>query len=123
MKISLCLDMALLSLSLEERILKAGELGLKFVEICLVVNGKFPGSPEALAKVTDKAGVKILDTVMNAPDGSTGGNLADPHQNTAKFSISPRRRLPTRRRRESRPPSSSPATASRGWTSAPWSSR
>ena len=85
MKVSLCLDMALTNLSFEEKILKAGDLGLKYVEICLVVGGSFQGSPEELAKIAQKAGVQILDTVMNAPDGSTGGNLTDPRQNMDEF--------------------------------------
>jgi hydroxypyruvate isomerase len=85
MKVSLCLDMAMTSLPLEARIMKAGELGLKYVEICLVVGGSFQGTPEELARIAEKAGVKILDTVMNAPDGSTGGNLTDPRQNMDEF--------------------------------------
>ena len=85
MKVSLCLDMALTSLPFEARIMKAGELGLKYVEICLVVGGSFKGTPEELAKLAEKAGVKIMDTVMNAPDGSTGGNLTDPRQNMDAF--------------------------------------
>ncbi len=85
MKVSLCLDMALTSLPFEAKMLKAGQLGLKYVEVCLVVDGSFKGTPDDLAKLAKQAGVKILDTVMNAPDGSTGGNLTDPRQNMDAF--------------------------------------
>ncbi len=85
MKVSLCLDMALTSLPVEAKMLKAGQLGLKYVEICLVVGGSFKGTAGELARLAEQAGVKILDTVMNALDGSTGGNLTDARQNMDVF--------------------------------------
>jgi len=39
MKVSLCLEMAFRNLPFEAKLIKAGQLGLKFVEICLVVDG------------------------------------------------------------------------------------
>ena len=84
MKIGLCLEMALLQLPFEARVKKAAELGFKCVEMWWV-NFSFEGSPEALAKLADQAGVKITDTVINAPDGSRGGNLTDPRQDMEEF--------------------------------------
>ena len=84
MKIGLCLEMALLQLPFEARVKKAAELGFKCVEMWWV-NYSFEGSPEALAKLADQAGVKITDTVINAPDGSRGGNLTDPRQDMEEF--------------------------------------
>jgi len=84
MRIGLCLEMALLHLPFEARVKKAGELGLKYVEMWWV-DGSFKGSPEQLAKLADQAGVKFTDTVINAPDGSMGGNLTDPRQNMDVF--------------------------------------
>ena len=81
MKIGLCLEMALLQLPFEDRVRKAGELGFKYVEMWWV-DSSFKGNPEQLAKLAEQAGVKFTDTVINAPDGSMGGNLTDPRQNT-----------------------------------------
>jgi len=84
MKIGLCLEMALLQLPFEARVKKAAELGFECVEMWWI-NSSFQGSPEALAKLADEAGVKITDTVINAPDGSLGGNLTDPRQDMEEF--------------------------------------
>jgi hydroxypyruvate isomerase len=84
MKIGLCLEMALLKLPFEARIKKAAELGFECVEMWWI-NSSFQGSPEALARLADDAGVKITDTVINAPDGSRGGNLTDPRQDMQEF--------------------------------------
>jgi hydroxypyruvate isomerase len=85
MKLSLCLEMALTKMPFEAKMMKAGELGLKYVEICWVVDGAFKGTPDELATLAEQAGVKITDTVINAPDGSTGGNLTDPRQDMDEF--------------------------------------
>jgi len=80
MKIGLCLEMALLKLPFEARVKKAAELGFKFVEMWWV-DSSFKGTPDQLSKLAEQAGVKFTDTVINAPDGSLGGNLTDPCQN------------------------------------------
>src|SRR5208337_5252000 len=84
MKLGLCLEMALLQMPFEARVEKAAELGFKYVEMWWV-DGSFKGTPEQLAKLAEQAGVKITDTVINAPDGSMGGNLTDPCQNMDAF--------------------------------------
>lgn len=84
MKIGLCLEMALLKMPFEARVKKAAELGFKCVEMWWV-DGSFKGTPEQLARLAEQAGVKITDTVINAPDGSMGGNLTDPRQNMDVF--------------------------------------
>ncbi|HMD86502.1 MAG TPA: TIM barrel protein [Terriglobia bacterium] len=84
MKIGLCLEMALLQLPFEARVRKAAELGFERVEIWWV-DSSFKGTPEQLARLAEEAGVKFTDTVINAPDGSMGGNLTDPRQNMDVF--------------------------------------
>lgn len=84
MNIGLCLEMALLQMPFEERLKKAAEIGFKHVEMWWV-NSSFHGGPEELAKLADQAGVKITDTVINAPDGSRGGNLTDPCHDMQQF--------------------------------------
>jgi hydroxypyruvate isomerase len=84
MKIGLCLEMALLKMPFEARVKKAAELGFKCVEMWWV-DASFKGTPEQLARLAEQAGVKITDTVINAPDGSMGGNLTDPRQNMDVF--------------------------------------
>lgn len=84
MKIGLCLEMALLHMPFESRIRKAAEIGFKYVEMWWV-NTSFKGSPAELARLAEQAGVKITDTVINAPDGSLGGNLTDPRQDMQEF--------------------------------------
>jgi hydroxypyruvate isomerase len=84
MKIGLCLEMALLKLPFEARMKKAAELGFEYVEMWWV-DSSFKGNPEQLARLAEQAGVKITDTVINAPDGSMGGNLTDPRQNMEAF--------------------------------------
>lgn len=84
MKIGLCLEMALLKMPFEARVKKAAELGFKCVEMWWV-DGSFKGTPEQLARLAEQAGVKITDTVINAPDGSMGGNLTNPCQNMDAF--------------------------------------
>ena len=84
MKLGLCLEMALTNLPFEERVKKAAQLGFKYVEMWWV-DGSFKGTAEQLAKLAEQSGVKITDTVINAPDGSMGGNLTDPRQNMDVF--------------------------------------
>ncbi len=84
MKLGLCLEMALLQLPFEARVRKAAELGFKYVEMWWV-DASFKGTPEQLAKLAEQAGVQFTDTVINAPDGSIGGNLTDPRQNMEAF--------------------------------------
>jgi hydroxypyruvate isomerase len=84
MKIGLCLEMALLQMPFEARVKKAAEIGFKHVEMWWV-NASFKGSPGELAKLAAQTGVEITDTVINAPDGSLGGNLTDPRQDMQEF--------------------------------------
>jgi hydroxypyruvate isomerase len=84
MKFGLCLEMALLQIPFEARVKKAAEIGFKCVEMWWV-GGSFKGTPQQLAKLAEQAGVKITGTVINAPDGSMGGNLTDPRQNMEAF--------------------------------------
>jgi hydroxypyruvate isomerase len=79
MKVGICLEMALTHLPFETRMKKAAQLGFKYVEMWWV-DSSFMGSPAELAKLAEDAGVQITDTVINAPDGSMGGNLTDPRQ-------------------------------------------
>jgi hydroxypyruvate isomerase len=76
--------MALLHLPFEARVKKAAELGFKYVEMWWV-ESSFKGSPAELAKLAEQAGVQFTDTVINAPDGSLGGNLTDPRQDMHEF--------------------------------------
>jgi hydroxypyruvate isomerase len=76
--------MALTNLPFEERVKKASQIGFKYVEMWWV-DGSFKGSAEQLAKLAEQAGLKITDTVINAPDGSMAGNLTDPRQDVDAF--------------------------------------
>jgi hydroxypyruvate isomerase len=71
--------MALTHLPFETRMKKAAQLGFKYAEMWWV-DSSFRGSPAELTKLAEDAGVQITDTVINAPDGSMGGNLTDPRQ-------------------------------------------
>jgi hydroxypyruvate isomerase len=79
MKFGLCLEMALTSLPFEERVKTAARLGFKNVEIWWV-DSVFKGPPDQLARLAQAHGVKITNTVINAPDGSVGGGLTDPRK-------------------------------------------
>ncbi|MCC6486465.1 MAG: TIM barrel protein [Candidatus Hydrogenedentes bacterium] len=77
MKLGLCIEMALTKLPFEERIAKAAELGLQYVEFWFV-DMTYQGSPGRLAELARKNNVTITNTVIGAPDGSIGGGLTDP---------------------------------------------
>jgi len=77
MQLGLCIEMALTDLPFEERIRKAGELGFKNVEMWFV-DGSYHGTPEHLARLADRHGVRMTNTVIGAPDGTIGGGLTDP---------------------------------------------
>ena len=77
MELGLCIEMALTDLPFDERIKKAADIGFKNVEMWFV-DGSFKGTPEQLAKLAEKAGVTITNTVIGSPDGSMGGGLTDP---------------------------------------------
>jgi hydroxypyruvate isomerase len=77
MEFGLCIEMALTDLPFEDRLRKAGALGFKHVEMWLV-DASYRGTPERLARLADKAGVRITNTVIGYPDGSVGGGLTDP---------------------------------------------
>ena len=77
MELGLCIEMALSKLPFADRLRKAAALGFKNVEMWLV-DGSYPGQPEALAAFAGKHGVAITNTVIGAPDGSIGGGLTNP---------------------------------------------
>jgi hydroxypyruvate isomerase len=62
---------------LETRIEKAAKIGFKCAEMWFV-DMTYRRSPENLAEVARKNGVRITNTVIGAPDGSVGGGLTDP---------------------------------------------
>ena len=77
MQLGLCLEMVFLQDAFEDRIRKAADLGFKNVEMWFV-DGSWKGTPEALAQIAQRAGVRITNTVIGAPDGSVGGGLVNP---------------------------------------------
>ncbi|HPO12973.1 MAG TPA: TIM barrel protein [Candidatus Hydrogenedentes bacterium] len=77
MEFGLCIEMALTHLPFEQRLAKAAEIGFKNVEMWLV-GDNYKGTPEHLAEVAAKAGVRVTNTVIGPPDGSIGGGLTNP---------------------------------------------
>jgi hydroxypyruvate isomerase len=78
MELGLCIEMALTDRPFEERFQAAADVGFKNVEMWFVRDLSYSGTPEALAKTAKKAGVKVTNTVIGAPDGSIGGGLTNP---------------------------------------------
>ncbi len=77
MELGLCIEMALTGLPFEKRIEKAAEIGFKNVEMWFV-DMSYSGSPAELARIAERNGVRITNTVIGAPDGTIGGGLTDP---------------------------------------------
>lgn len=77
MRLGLCIEMVFAGLPFEERIRKAAGLGFDDVEMWFV-DGSFKGSAEELARMSEKHGVTITNTVIGSPDGSVGGGLTNP---------------------------------------------
>ena len=77
MELGLCIEMALSDLPFEDRLAKAGEIGFRNVEMWFV-DGSYRGTPGDLARLAERSGVKITNTVIGSPDGSDGGGLTDP---------------------------------------------
>ena len=77
MDLGLCIEMALTERPFEERLQRAADLGLRNVEMWFV-DGSFKGTPDRLAALAGRAGVRITNTVIGSPDGSVGGGLTDP---------------------------------------------
>ena len=77
MKLGLCIEMALSNLEFERRLATAARLGFQNVEMWLV-DMSFRGKPDALAKLADKHGVRITNTVIGSPSGDVGGGLTRP---------------------------------------------
>jgi hydroxypyruvate isomerase len=69
--------MALTEMPFEKRFAKAASLGFKNVEMWFV-DGSYKGAPKDLAKLAERAGVRITNTVIGSPDGSIGGGLTNP---------------------------------------------
>ena len=84
MKIGLCLEMSLTEFPFPERLRIAARTGLRHVEMWWV-DRSFQGSPEELARLSEDVGVRISDTLINAPDGSIGGHLTDPTRDPKVF--------------------------------------
>ena len=77
MELGLCIEMALSKLPFEKRLSTAAKLGFRNVEMWFV-DGSYKGQPEVLAAMAKKHGVRITNTVIGSPDGSTGGGLTNP---------------------------------------------
>ena len=77
MRLGLCIEMALTGLPFEKRIEKAAEIGFKNVEMWFV-DMSYAGAPADLARLAERHGVHIANTVIGAPDGTIGGGLTDP---------------------------------------------
>ena len=77
MELGLCVEMVFADLPFEERLEKAAAAGLKNVEMWLV-DRSWQAGPDALARVAERCGVRITNTVVGSPDGSVGGGLTDP---------------------------------------------
>ena len=77
MRLGLCIEMALTGIPFEERIARAAELGLRYVEFWFV-DMTYQGAPDRLAELTRQHKVIITNTVIGSPDGSIGGGLTNP---------------------------------------------
>jgi hydroxypyruvate isomerase len=77
MKIGLCIEMAFNKLPFEERMRKAAEAGFECVEMWFV-DGSFKGTPQELAAMAKRCGVRITNTVVGSPNGRVGGGLTNP---------------------------------------------
>ena len=78
MELGLCIEMALTRLPFRDRFQAAADVGFKNVEMWFVKDASYDGTPDELARLAEKANVKITNTVIGAPDGSIGGGLTDP---------------------------------------------
>ena len=78
MELGLCIEMALSDLPFEDRLAKAGEIGFRNVEMWFV-DGSYKGTAGDLARLAERSGVKITNTVIGSPDGSAGGGLPSPN--------------------------------------------
>ena len=78
MELGLCIEMALTDRPFEDRFQAAADAGFKNVEMWFVRDGSFDGTPDQLVSLAERAGVRITNTVIGAPDGSLGGGLTDP---------------------------------------------
>ncbi|MDP7162053.1 MAG: TIM barrel protein [Phycisphaerae bacterium] len=77
MELGLCVEMALSGFPFEDRLRIAGRVGFKNVEMWFV-DMSYKGTPENLARLAERNGVRITNTVIGAPDGSVGGGLTNP---------------------------------------------
>ena len=77
MEYGLCVEMALATLPFADRLRRARALGFCNVEMWFV-DKSYQGSPEMLAEMAEKLGLRITNTVIGAPDGSIGGGLTNP---------------------------------------------
>ena len=77
MNLDICIEMVLTEYPFEERIVRAADLGFNNVEMWFT-DASYQGSPVDLARLAEQHGVTITNTVIGAPDGSTGGGLTNP---------------------------------------------
>ena len=77
MEYGLCVEMAPATLPFADRLRRARALGFCNVEMWFV-DKSYQGSPEMLAEMAEKLGLRITNTVIGAPDGSIGGGLTNP---------------------------------------------
>ena len=77
LELGLCIEMAFSKLPFTARIAEAAELGFENVEMWLV-DGSFEGTPDELARIANDKNVKITNTVIDDPEGSISGGLANP---------------------------------------------
>jgi hydroxypyruvate isomerase len=77
MELGLCIEMALTDRLFEQRLAAAAELGFRNVEMWFV-DMSYKGKGEDLARMAQKHGLTITNTVIGAPDGSIGGGLTNP---------------------------------------------
>lgn len=77
MKFGVCIEMVLTDHPFADRLAAAADLGFENVEMWFT-DLSYKGSPDKLAAMARRAGVRITNTVIGAPDGSIGGGLTDP---------------------------------------------
>ena len=77
MQLGVCVEMVLSKLAFEDRLRKAAEIGLENVEMWMV-DGSFKGGPDELARLCERHGVRMTNTVIGSANGAVGGGLTNP---------------------------------------------
>ena len=86
MELGLCVEMVFADLPFEERLEKAAAAGLKNVEMWLV-DRSWQAGPDALARVAERCGVRITNTVVGSPEmwNCSSANLLTSTVHRAEF--------------------------------------